>query len=75
MQNTQPTETYRHPVYMCERILRYNRKDGRHVVIVHRPAGEDLYPTGYWFDDIDEARNRWRTIRANWQAEGYERVA
>lgn len=72
---TSPTERFQHPLYFTQRTLRYDRKDGRHVVVAYKGAGEDLYPQPYWFNTIEEARNQWRFLRAAWASEGYEALA
>ena len=45
--------------------------NGKHVIRVGYPAGEDICPDYYRYDSIEEARATWKRFVANWIAKGY----
>jgi hypothetical protein len=68
-------ETHKHDDFSEHGLVYHINQSGKHVVTHYKPAGEDIAPDVYRYDNIDDARATWKMLRVVLAQRGYKRVS
>ena len=67
---------FRHPVHFAGHTVRLVENVGKFYLVAHYlPAGEDLIPHAYRYDNLQAANDMIEQIEANLIGKGYEVIA